>query len=300
MGADRLHTGAHGVKHSQETASATLHFADGTSATGDVVVGADGLGSVNRAQLYPDEGAPLWNGVTMFRGIAVAEPPLTGRSMILIGRAGRRAVIYPISAPGDDGRAQVNLVLDAKLGEERAMPRDDWHHEVDRDEVRELFAEMRFDWIDLVALIDAAEQWWQYPMVDRDPLPRWSFGRVTLLGDAAHPMYPVGSNGASQAIVDARTLAHALATEPDAEQALEAYEAERRSVTAAVVAANRDLTAVKCMEVAEERAPDGFSSVEDVFAPGELQAMSDEFKRIAGFDPVELNERPSLSVARAG
>ena len=135
-------------------------------------------------------------------------------------------------------------------------------------------------------------------MVDRDPLPRWSFGRVTLIGDAAHPMYPVGSNGASQAIVDARTLAHALATEPDVEAALAAYEADRRPATAAVVAANRDLMAVKCMELAEERAPDGFDRVEDVFAPGELQELSDEFKRVAGFDPAELNERPSLSVAR--
>lgn len=94
------------------------------------------------------------------------------------------------------------------------MPRHDWKHEVDQAEVRKLFEQMRFDWIDLGALIDAADQWWQYPMADRDPLPRWSFDRVTLLGDAAHPMYPVGSNGASQAIVDARTLTHALAVEP--------------------------------------------------------------------------------------
>jgi 5-methylphenazine-1-carboxylate 1-monooxygenase len=187
-------------------------------------------------------------------------------------------------------------VLDAQTDESRPMPRDDWKHEVDHDEVRELFAAMRFDWIDLPALIGATEQWWQYPMVDRDPLPRWSFDRVTLMGDAAHPMYPVGSNGASQAIVDARTLAHALAVESDLGAALDAYETARRPITAAVVTANRDLTAVRCMELAEERAPDGFSSVDDVFASGELQTLSDRFKEIAGFDPHELNERPSLSV----
>jgi 2-polyprenyl-6-methoxyphenol hydroxylase-like FAD-dependent oxidoreductase len=157
---------------------------------------------------------------------------------------------------------------------------------------------MHFGWIDLGALIDAAEQWWQYPMADRDPLPRWTFGRVTLLGDAAHPMYPVGSNGASQAIVDARTLAHALGVERSVEAAFEAYESSRRPITSAVVAANRDLVAVKCMELAEERAPEGFENVDDVFAPGELQALSDEFKRIAGFDPVELNQRPSLSITQ--
>ncbi len=300
LGADRVHTGHEAVKHSQDETSATLVFADGSSASGDLVVGADGLGSAIRAQLYPDEGAPLWNGVTMFRGIALAKPPLTGRSMVLIGRSGRRAVLYPISLADADGRAQVNMVLDAELGEHRPMPRDDWKHEVDRDEVRELFSAMRFDWIDMVELIEAADQWWQYPMVDRDPLPRWTFDRVTLMGDAGHPMYPVGSNGASQAIVDARTLAHALAVEPDLPAALEAYESARRPVTAAVVAANRDLTAVRCMELAEERAPDGFDNIDDVFAPGELQALSDEFKRIAGFDPTELNERPSLSIGPGG
>ena len=296
LGSDRVHTGMEGVRHSQNGESASVHFADGTTATGELVVGADGIGSAMRAQLYPDEGPPLWNGVTMFRAVALAEPPLTGRSMVLIGRAGRRAVIYPISAPDDDGRVQVNLVLDTQTAQGRPMPRHDWRHEVDRREVRALFEAMHFDWIDLGALIDAAEQWWQYPMVDRDPLPRWCFGRVTLLGDAAHPMYPVGSNGASQAIVDARTLAYALAVEASVEAALEVYESARRPVTSAVVAANRELTAVKCMDLAEERAPDGFDSIDDVFAPGELQALSDEFKRIAGFDPVGLNERPSLSV----
>jgi 2-polyprenyl-6-methoxyphenol hydroxylase-like FAD-dependent oxidoreductase len=295
LGAGRYHTGKRAVEHSQDASGVSLRFADGSEATGDVLVGADGLGSVIRSQLYPDEDAPLWNGVTMFRGIAHARAPLDGRSMVLIGRAGRRAVIYPISAPDEGGRSQVNLVLDAQIAKERPMPRQDWHHEVDRDQVRELFAEMRFDWVDLVALIDSTEQWWQYPMVDRDPLPRWSFGRVTLMGDAAHPMYPVGSNGASQAIVDARTLAYELALKPDLDEALVAYEAARRPTTSAVVEANRDLAAVKCMEIAEERAPDGFTDVDEVFAPGELQALSDSFKQIAGFDPVALNERPSLS-----
>jgi 5-methylphenazine-1-carboxylate 1-monooxygenase len=296
LGPERVHTSKEGVRFSQEAEGASLYFADGSSETGDVVVGADGVGSTIRSQLYPDEGPPLWNGVTMFRAVSLAKSPLTGKSMVLIGRAGRRAVIYPMSGPGPDGLAQVNLVLDAELGAARAMPRHDWKHEVDRREVRHLFEAMRFDWIDLGALIDAAEQWWQYPMADRDPLPRWSFGRVTLVGDAAHPMYPVGSNGASQAIVDARTLAYALAVEPSIEAALETYESSRRPLTAAVVAANRDLVAVKCMELAEERAPNGFDDINDVFAPGELQALSDEFKRIAGFDPVQLNERPSLSV----
>ena len=296
LGAEKIHTGMEGVRHSQEDDVARLHFTDGTSAEGDLLVGADGLGSAMRVQLYPDEGAPLWNGVTMFRAVAIAEAPLTGASMVLIGHSGHRAVIYPISERGPDGRSEVNMVLDAQIDQPKELPRHDWHHEVPKEEVLELFGDMRYDWIDVGGLVAAADKWWQYAMVDRDPLPRWSFGRVTLIGDAAHPMYPVGSNGASQAIVDGRTLAHALGTEPDVEAALEAYESARRPTTSAVVAANRDLMAVKCMELAEERAPDGFKRVEDVFEPGELEELSMKFKRVAGFDPKELNERPSLSV----
>jgi 5-methylphenazine-1-carboxylate 1-monooxygenase len=298
LGPDAVRTGHRGVEFSQDSESATLRFEDGTSASGDLLVAGDGLGSVIRAQLYPDEGPPVWNGTTMFRAVAHAEAPLTGASMVLIGDKRRRAVIYPISGPDADGKSQVNLVLDAHLAERREMARADWHHQVDREEVYERYRDMRYDWVDVGALIEAAEPWWQYAMVDRDPLPRWTFDRVTLMGDAAHPMYPVGSNGASQAIVDARTLAHALATEDDLAAALESYETARRPVTAAVVAANRDLTAVKCMELAYERAPDGFASADDVFAPGELQALADTFKRVAGFYPADLNDRPSLSVER--
>jgi len=135
-------------------------------------------------------------------------------------------------------------------------------------------------------------------MVDRDPLPRWTFGRVTLLGDAAHPMYPVGSNGASQAIIDARTLARALALEPSIDAALAAYEAVRRPATEGIVMTNRSVGAERCMELAEERAPDGFDRIEDVFADGELEELAASYKRVAGFDPPTLNERPSLSVGR--
>ena len=133
-------------------------------------------------------------------------------------------------------------------------------------------------------------------MVDRDPLPAWRSGRITLLGDAAHPMYPVGSNGASQAILDARTLARTLAVPPTIEAALEEYESTRRPATAAIVVANRDVGAEKCMEIAEQHAPNGFHRIEDVFAPGELEELSTRYKRTAGFAPDILNERPSLSI----
>jgi 2-polyprenyl-6-methoxyphenol hydroxylase-like FAD-dependent oxidoreductase len=298
LGASRLHTGCRVVRCSAEASSVAVEFAAGGGAEGDVLVGADGVHSAVRAQLYPDEGPPLWNGITMWRGVARTRPFLSGASMAIVGHFGKRAVIYPITPVGDDGRALVNIVLEATTAEGKPMPRQDWNHAVNGDEVRTLFGSMRFAWIDVALLIESAERWWQYPMVDRDPLPRWSSGRLTLLGDAAHPMYPVGANGASQAILDARMLARAMALEASIDVALDAYESSRRPATAAVVLANREVAGEKCMELAESRAPNGFQRPEDVFAPGELETLSAEYKRIAGFDPAVLNERPSLEVVR--
>lgn len=296
LGAARLHVGAGVERYSQDAGSVTAIAGDGRRWHGDLLVGADGVHSAVRAQLYPDEGAPLWNGITMWRAVAPAQPFLTGASMAIAGYFGMRAVVYPITPRTTDGTALINLVLEATTAAGRPMPRQDWNHRVDSEEVRRSFGSMRFDWLDLVALMDGVEHWWQYPMVDRDPLPSWSDGRVTLLGDAAHPMYPVGANGASQAILDARTLARTLALEPLVRAALTAYEGVRRPATAAVVLANRQVGAEKCMELAEQPAPDGFHRIEDVFTPGELEQLSAAYKRTAGFDPVALNERASLSV----
>ena len=181
---------------------------------GDVVVGADGIHSAIRAQCYPDEGAVLWNGQTLWRSTAWAPPFLTGRSMVVLGYFGYRVVTYPISEPRADGLVLTNIVLEAQTAAGRPMPRHAWDHTADPDEPRARFGQLRFDWLDVAEIIDAVPIWWQYPMADRDPLPQWSFGRLTLLGDAAHPMYPVGSNGASQAILDARTLARSLTLQP--------------------------------------------------------------------------------------
>lgn len=144
-------------------------------------------------------------------------------------------------------------------------------------------------------MIRGAEQVYEYPLVDRDPVDRWTFGRVTLLGDAAHPMYPIGSNGASQAILDARTLAFELATVGDVDAALANYEAARRPPTSRLVLANRGNGPEQVMQLAEERAPGGFTHVHDVLSPDELEAVAANYKRLAGFDPEALSNRPSLT-----
>jgi 2-polyprenyl-6-methoxyphenol hydroxylase-like FAD-dependent oxidoreductase len=206
-------------------------------------------------------------------------------------------VIYPISRrPEGEGRALINWVAEFKTADDRPMPGQDWEHTARVQDVLEHFGSYVFDFLDVPALIRSAEVIYQYPMVDRDPLPTWNFGRVTLLGDAAHPMYPVGSNGASQAIIDARVLARELALQPSIEAAVARYDAERRPATAAVVQANRRVGPEQCMEIVEQRAPDGFTNLDDIVSKQELEEISLAYKRTAGFDPEILNSRPSLSV----
>ena len=150
-----------------------------------------------------------------------------------------------------------------------------------------------FPWLDIPQMILAADATYEFPMVDRDPLPRWTHGRVTLLGDAAHPMYPIGSNGASQAILDALALADHLTTNSDVPAALQAYDDERRPRTAQIVLSNRQHGPERVMDLAEERAPDGFTDVADVFAPGELEGIAAQYKQVAGFDVSSVSRSAS-------
>ncbi len=267
----------------------------------DLLVACDGVHSVVRKTLYPDEGPPKWNGITMWRGVTIGPPFLSGRTMMMAGHFRRRVVVYPISKQHEEqGQALINWVAEFKVAEDQPMPRQDWGHTARLEEVLAPFASYTFDFLDVPAMIRGAEVIYQYPMVDRDPLPTWDFGRVTLLGDAAHPMYPVGSNGASQAIIDARILARELDQQPSIEKAVAAYDAERRPATTAVVLANRKVGPEQCMEIVEERAPDGYTNLDDVIKPQELEEISSAYKRTAGFDPETLNTRPSLSVMKPG
>jgi 5-methylphenazine-1-carboxylate 1-monooxygenase len=301
LGADRFHTGHRLVSFETADDSALARLVDrrdGRHITvrGDVLVGCDGVHSTVRALLVPDEGPPLWNGVTMWRGVTRSEPFLDGRTMVMAGVVARRVVVYPIrDLP--DGRQLLNWVAEVRTEDGRPMPRQDWDAAASVDEPLRHFASFRFDWLDVPSLIEEADGVLQYPMVDRDPLPQWRSGRSTLLGDAAHPMYPVGSNGASQAIIDARVLARELALQPTVDDALDAYEAQRRPVTTNVVLANRRAGPEQCMEIVAERAPDGFSDLDSVITQAELEEISRSYKLAAGFDPAVLNDRPSLSVS---
>ena len=264
----------------------------------DLLVGCDGIHSMVRRTLYSDEGPPKWNGVTMWRGVTLGQPFLSGRTTVNAGSSWQRVVIYPISkAQENQGRALINWVALLRTSASGPMPTQDWTYVARREDVLAPFASFVFDYLAVPTLIQEAEVIYQYPMVDRDPLPSWDFGRVTLLGDAAHPMHPVGGNGASQAIIDARVLARELALQPSIEAAVAAYDARRRPETAAVVQSNRRAGPHRCQDLVEERAPNGFTNLDDVVSKQELADIADDYKRIAGFEVEVLNHRPSLSVS---
>ena len=303
LGAKRIHTGhrlAGFGAHSEGGIWAELVERDSDTvvarAHADVLVGCDGIHSTVRRALYPKEGPLRWNGVTMWRGVSLSKPFLSGRSMVNIGSSRQRAVVYPISITQRTGQTLINWVATRKAST-ADMPPQDWTYLAQREDVLGAFGEFKFEFLDVVQLIRDAEVIYQYPMVDRDPLPSWNFGLVTILGDAAHPMHPVGGNGASQAILDARVLARELALRPTIEGAIAAYDSQRRPATAAVVKANRRAGPHRCQDLVEERAPNGFKELSDVISRQELEEIADEYKRIGGFDVERLNNRSSFSAS---
>jgi 2-polyprenyl-6-methoxyphenol hydroxylase-like FAD-dependent oxidoreductase len=249
----------------------------------DLLIGADGIHSTVRRQFYPDEGPPKWNGQVLWRAVSHGLPYLSGRSMFMAGSNRTKFVAYPITEPGPDGLCTINWIAELNLSDQPMLDREDWNRRGDRAQFAQAFASWQFGWIDIPAMIAATDDVWEFPMVDRDPLERWTHERVTLLGDAAHAMYPIGSNGASQAILDAWALGGALRAHGELDAALSDYESERRPATSAIVAANRKGGPEHVLNLAEERAPDGFTHVSEVFAPGELEEIAARYKQVAGF-----------------
>ncbi len=265
-----------------------------------LLVGADGIHSAVRAQFYPNEGPPIWNGAVLWRATTEAAPYLSGRSMIMAGHQDQKFVCYPISPEAASrGRSLVNWIAELRYPTDTLWNREDWNRPGKIEDFLPKFEGWNFGWLDVPGLIRGASAIYEFPMVDRDPVARWSFGRVTLIGDAAHAMYPIGSNGASQAIIDARVLANKLATHPDAVAALQAYEAERLPATSRIVLANRANGPERVMQFVEERAPKGYTKLDDIISRAELEAAAKDYKLIAGFDKDALNTRASLD-ARYG
>jgi 2-polyprenyl-6-methoxyphenol hydroxylase-like FAD-dependent oxidoreductase len=222
----------------------------------------------------------------MWRGTTWAPPFLDGRTMVQAGHSQAKFVVYPIGAPRADGLQLINWIADRRVREPEpgltAPDRADWSRPGQLDDLLPTFGRWRFDWLDVPGLITRAEQMLEWPMVDRDPLPRWRLGRSTLLGDAAHPMFPIGSNGATQAVLDAGALAEALSRHADLDTALAAYEDERRPVCTRIVEMNRREGLDAILDRVEALAPGGFARLEDVIDPAEVAAEINAYKAAAG------------------
>ncbi len=288
LGADRVLLDRKCTQVDQDANGVTVHTADAGVHRGAAAVGCDGFHSAVRRQFYPDEAPPHYGGINMWRGVTWAKPYLTGASMVLAGalRTGQM-VIYPIR-PGLDakGRQLINWVAEIEQPDHGA---NDWSKKGRLADFFPAFKDWCFDWLDAAALLETAETVLEYPMVDRDPVTRWSFGRVTLLGDAAHPMYPRGSNGAGQAILDARTLATLLKSRADPAAALKAYESERLPATSKVVLTNRTRPPDAILDEVDKRTGgERFARIEDVISQDEMAAMSEGYKQVAGFGKSQL------------
>jgi 2-polyprenyl-6-methoxyphenol hydroxylase-like FAD-dependent oxidoreductase len=290
LGKDRVLLGRRAAHVAQDTGGATVHFqADASGARpepvrGAVAIGADGIHSVVRRQLHPFEGEPKYTGYNMWRGVAPWTSIQTGASMTRVGwLASGKMVIYPIRAL-PDGKQLINWVFEVETAEYRS--RRDWNLPGNIDDFMPWVKDWVFDWLDLPAMLRASSSVLEYPMVDQDPLPAWTFGRMTLLGDAAHPMVPRGSNGAGQSIVDARCLGDLLAQHAaDPMAALKAYEAERLPATTRVVLTNRSNPPDAILREVYERTGDQpFARIEDVMSRDEMQAMTGTYKKVAGYD----------------
>jgi 2-polyprenyl-6-methoxyphenol hydroxylase-like FAD-dependent oxidoreductase len=282
LGADRIVMDRQCAGVEQDDDGVTVRFRDAPAVRGDVAIACDGINSTVRRQFYPGERV-AFTGINTWRGTTRRKPILTGRSYIRIGTIETgKMVIYPIVDDVDGaGRQLINWMAEIRMPGESM---NDWNKPGRIADFMPIYERWRFDWLDVPELITRADAILEYPMVDKDPVERWTFGRVTFMGDAAHPMYPRGSQGAAQALIDARTLADELGRASDPRAALQAYEKARLEATAKIVRTNREHPPdYIIMKVDELTGGKPFANIDDVISQEELRALSENYKRIAGF-----------------
>ena len=290
LGADRLRFGRRITRFAQHHGKVSAQFVDRDgmpveNAEADILIGADGIHSAVRGQFYPDVGPPKWQGILMWRGVTVGKPYLGGATMVQAGHHTQKFVCYPISrVHADRGEALINWICDLHMGDGALPSREDWNKPGRLADFLPRFADWKFDWLDVPEVIRTAHTILEFPMIDRDPLPRWSHGRITLLGDAAHPMYPIGSNGASQAIIDGEAITQELLATADPEIALKRYEERRLPPMARIVDSNRRKGIDIMLDIVEQRAPQGFTDLESVLPAQELEQIVGDYKRLVAQD----------------
>ena len=303
LGHDALKLGLRCVGVENRGGRAIARFADRTTGraaepvSADVLVAADGVHSTVRAQFYPDEKPPYWNRVIMWRGVTEGIRMLDGHTMVVTGSWRQKFIAYQIRKPAAEraaGGLMLNWICELVAPEGMEFRPEDWNRSGSADDFAEEFRDWVFPWIDVPDVVSRTAGIWEYPQVDRDPLPRWVFGNIALLGDAAHPLTPIGSNGASLSVVDARVLGRELAARPGEPQAaLKAYEAERRPAMEKVLGGNRAGGPEHFMPLVEERAPDGFDDIGDVLSEEELDIAAN-YRALTGLTTDLVNGCRSL------
>lgn len=300
LGPHALRTGVKVVGYRNEPdggISAILQARDGSrsEATGSLLVGADGLHSAVRAQMHPEQPPIQWGGAVMWRGVARGRPIRTGASFVGLGTHRHRVVFYPISQPDPQtGLADINWVAEITVDNAAGWPEGDWNRKVRHEDFLHHFEHWNYDWIDIPGMLRGAPVVYEYPMIDRDPIPTWRDGNAVLLGDAAHVMYPTGSNGASQAIVDARVLGAALLEHGVDARALEAYDAKLCPEISPVILRNRGAGPFGLLNLLDDRCGGVFDDIEQVIPKAERDEFMHRYKVAAGFAAERLNAAPSI------
>jgi 2-polyprenyl-6-methoxyphenol hydroxylase-like FAD-dependent oxidoreductase len=298
MGPDAMRTGHRvtGYRTSPDGVTALVDTRDGgsTEVSGSVLLAGDGLHSAVRSQMYPDQPEPQWGGAVLWRGASYGPPIRSGASFTLVGSLDQRFIHYPLSAPDPETGLQLqNWIAELSFDPSKGWRQSDWNRQVDTDAFLPAFEDWQFDWLDIPSLVRGAPAVWEFPMVDRDPVERWVDGRVCLLGDAAHVMYPVGSNGASQAIIDARVMGAMFLDHGVNSNALEAFESALIEPMSSLVLRNRGNGPVGILGVVDERCGGIFDDINDVIPRAEIEAFMANYKAAAGFAIDQLNSAPS-------
>ncbi|MDN0076112.1 FAD-dependent monooxygenase [Crenobacter sp. SG2303] len=296
LGPDAVHAGKEVVDVQEAKDGQVVVCHDRTSGAevrykADLVIGADGIRSAVRRLLAPDEGPPPANGMVIFRGTVWGKPFLTGSSMIIAGDGIRKFVVYPMAQRAGSSEVLLNWAAAAPENPAEGYAHGDWNLPVQPSRFARDFEGWKFAGVEPAAIMLASADTFVYPMVDREPLPTWTHGAgIVLIGDAAHAMYPIGSNGATQSIIDACALAHYLSLYPRFDKALSAYEADRRVKMTELQIANRKKGPEVVIDIANAQAPGGFKDPRDVFGPGELEAIAARYARISAMERTMVNE----------
>lgn len=284
-----------GYRQDAEGAVAQLETRDGRrlEVDGRLLVAADGLHSAVRAQMYPQQPPIQWGGAIMWRGTTPGVPVRTGASFVGLGSLRHRVVLYPISAPDPaTGLATINWIAEITVDNAGGWTQGDWNRRVAVEDFIHHFEGWNYGWLDVPAMLRGAKEVFEYPMIDRDPVPSWVDGRVALLGDAAHVMYPVGSNGASQAIVDARVLGAAMVEHGVGPAALRAYDERLCADISALVLRNRGAGPFGLLGLVDERCGGVFDDIDAMIPAAEREAFMARYKAAAGFAIETLNAAP--------